>query len=510
MKKWQAIAIILFIAITFLLFRIILPWHEVFTSEGTQLNTVDAYWQVRLADIYDNLSGIDYFSSFPDGEAVSKQPFAGIIYNFAHLLGTDNATAGALLPPIFFAMTLLIVYEIARKLFQRKEIALISTAVLAIMPGELMHRTILGAADYHCFEIMFMAFIILVILEIIQSKSIKGVLPHAIILIILAPAYLATMRSSALAMLPILVLFSFALGTIAFYKKPLWWLLCLSFIVPSTILLGNWIIPLTSQITSQLDTVNEMQPLLFTNGKFDMSIIIMHFGLAFYIMLFGLGTVIQKFMRTKSPALLLLIVWTGIILIATLLMRRFSYYLGINIAIITGFFIWHLIALLKTSKANLRKALVVLIAIAILPLIYNSSTLAWNNTGTMSKDWRATTSWLETRAYPTSYTHGDKLSLGVLSDWSYGYWIIQASKTPAYGTPGNQREPNILLETDREKAEKWLAENQIGYIIITEDMFKKTTFKNKITENSLIWQLRHNTEAEFSTDTVKIYNLTSR
>ena len=66
---------------------------------------------------------------------------------------------GAYLPAILGALVPIPVYFIGKELFGSRA-GLISAALIAILPGQYLVRTLLGSTDHHAMEILFSTLII--------------------------------------------------------------------------------------------------------------------------------------------------------------------------------------------------------------------------------------------------------------------------------------------------------------------------------------------------------------
>jgi len=87
---------------------------------------------------------------------------------------------------------------------------------------------------------------------------------------------------------------------------------------------------------AQLTTI-EMQPLLFPGGNFSLAVAWGNFNISFFLSLISLGMLIYLIVRRGSAGKSLLVVWSLVILAATLGQRRFAYYLAVNVALLTGY-----------------------------------------------------------------------------------------------------------------------------------------------------------------------------
>lgn len=91
-------------------------------------------------------------------------------------------------------------------------------------------------------------------------------------------------------------------------------------------------------------TISEVQPLLSQTGGFTLAIAWHYFTTGFYVALASLGLLVYAAIRERSAEKTFLIVWSLIMLVATIGQRRFGYYYAVNIAILSGYLSWRVIA----------------------------------------------------------------------------------------------------------------------------------------------------------------------
>ncbi len=94
----------------------------------------------------------------------------------------------------------------------------------------------------------------------------------------------------------------------------------------------------------QLTTI-EMQPILFPRGEFSLSVVWGNFTTSLFLSLISLGILTYLAIKQNNPEKSLLIVWSLVILAATLGQRRFAYYLAVNAAVLTGYLSWQFLQL---------------------------------------------------------------------------------------------------------------------------------------------------------------------
>ena len=88
-------------------------------------------------------------------------------------------------------------------------------------------------------------------------------------------------------------------------------------------------------------TTIEMQPLLFPNNQFTMTLVWGNFTTGFYISIICLGVLIYEAIKHGDAGKNLLLVWSLVILVITLfLQRRFAYYFAVNVTLLTGYLTW--------------------------------------------------------------------------------------------------------------------------------------------------------------------------
>jgi dolichyl-diphosphooligosaccharide--protein glycosyltransferase len=89
-------------------------------------------------------------------------------------------------------------------------------------------------------------------------------------------------------------------------------------------------------------TTAEELPLLVTLGTVSPEVPLAYFSVAFYLTFIGIGMILYKWYKHNDMNIFLLLVWTVLLLIPTLAMRRFSYYFAVNVIILSTIVIWEL------------------------------------------------------------------------------------------------------------------------------------------------------------------------
>jgi asparagine N-glycosylation enzyme membrane subunit Stt3 len=85
---------------------------------------------------------------------------------------------------------------------------------------------------------------------------------------------------------------------------------------------------------------SEELPLLITLGSVSTEIPWVYFALPWYLTFIGIGMMVYYWLKRNDMNLFILLVWTLVILLPTLAMRRFSYYFAFNVIIVGAWAIW--------------------------------------------------------------------------------------------------------------------------------------------------------------------------
>jgi dolichyl-phosphooligosaccharide-protein glycotransferase len=165
-----------------LFLRTYFPYHNVFTGTWVRFQYEDAYYHVRLIE---NLSHhfphsiyFDPFTFYPHGQTVYFAPFFDILVGFfVWVIGLGHPsthvieTVEAYFPAILGALVTFPVYFIGKELFNRK-VGLIAAALVVILPGQFLLRSLLGFTDHHVAETFFSTVIMLfLILAVKRAKE---------------------------------------------------------------------------------------------------------------------------------------------------------------------------------------------------------------------------------------------------------------------------------------------------------------------------------------------------
>lgn len=87
-------------------------------------------------------------------------------------------------------------------------------------------------------------------------------------------------------------------------------------------------------------TILEARPILFPGGDFSLAVVWGNFTTGIFLSFISLGILIYFIIKRGEADKTLLIVWSLVMLAATLGQRRFAYYFVVNVALLTGYFSW--------------------------------------------------------------------------------------------------------------------------------------------------------------------------
>jgi oligosaccharyl transferase (archaeosortase A-associated) len=159
--------------------RIALPYDQIFVNDWVWFRETDAYYYMRnietLVHNFPHFNSFDPYMLYPGGGTGLARPFfawfvAGIIRLVS--LGTPTLhameTVAAYMPAILGTLTLIPVYFIGKELFNRWA-GVIAAAIVAILPGEFLHRSLLGFTDHHVAEVLFSTVTILFLIMAIKQ-----------------------------------------------------------------------------------------------------------------------------------------------------------------------------------------------------------------------------------------------------------------------------------------------------------------------------------------------------
>ena len=163
--------------------RVVLPYNQIFVGDSIRFNSNDAYYYLRQIDSlvhnFPYLISFDPYLNYPTGLPLGSMNFfvyllGGIIWLIS--LGSPSSpvvdTISAFFPAVLGALTVIPVYFIGKALFDRRA-GIVAAALITILPGEFMGRTILGYTDRDALEILLTTLMMLFLILAIRDAREK-------------------------------------------------------------------------------------------------------------------------------------------------------------------------------------------------------------------------------------------------------------------------------------------------------------------------------------------------
>ena len=163
-KAMFGIALLVIFGIALAL-RVSVPYENVFTGDWVIFGGKDPWYHMRLVENlvqhFPHRITFDPFTFYPLGEVVPFAPLFDLLLGFVIWvigLGSPSQhtidTVGAYFPAILGALVTIPVYFVGREFFNRN-VGLLAAALIAVLPGQFLYRSLLGFTDHHVAEVLF-------------------------------------------------------------------------------------------------------------------------------------------------------------------------------------------------------------------------------------------------------------------------------------------------------------------------------------------------------------------
>jgi dolichyl-diphosphooligosaccharide--protein glycosyltransferase len=157
-RDWGYVCVIVIAAFAV---RVYAPWDTVFAGDRIDFLETDAWYHVRLIENqvrnWPWRITLDPYAA-PGGQFVPIAPFFDTLTaTLAVVLHGRDADASQIeriavfVPPLLGALTIVFVWALGRAVFDRRA-GLLGAALLAVLPGHFLDRTLLGFYDHHALE----------------------------------------------------------------------------------------------------------------------------------------------------------------------------------------------------------------------------------------------------------------------------------------------------------------------------------------------------------------------
>jgi len=524
-KNWLFLALIITGAI---ILRVIPQWNNVFVDGQVWFRGVDAWWHMRLADNmaynFPYPQYWDWYALYPTGVKVGFNPLMSWIISSVGVAGFNYEVFGALLSPIAGGLTLIPVFLIGKELFS-KRVGFLACILVAVLPTEFLHRSLLGFADHHALETLLMTTTILfLILMVKRHRMVYAILSgvtlglyllnwaggHFLIAIVLV-WFIVQILYFRLKDLPennfcrdmlIVFLISFFVylpymrfinAPLAHYATffmaiimPIWmWnrgnkqATLMSLFVPMTIaFIVLYLTDYHRMIIHQLRAVFHGGATTIAEASpSDMATMLNTSGITFFLFVSG----IICYFREKNKSWLF-ILWAIILMAATFGQRRWGYYFVVPMSLLASYFTFHIVNLKWIKVSNRTFATIIIVAFTLMSSIRGTMIVS-NLPNNLTSDWYNTLTWVrENTPEPHWEYQGDYYSLkiydrphyGILSWWDYGHWITRIAQRPPLSSPAFQDQvegPRFFCsKTEEEAMQEIRSVHDVRYIIMSADM----------------------------------------
>lgn len=290
------------------------------------------------------------------------------------------------------------------------------------------------------------------------------------------------------------------------------------YIVSPVLLQSIWSTLMNIFLWNDTTTVMEMQSLLMQQGQFTWLIATGNYLLSFFVALLAIIILIYQMIKKGKTEVTLLLIWSVVILLSTLAMRRFSYYYAVNVALLTGYCCWLVLDYLikkresystvamhgstknirrieskKKSDVRVNTFLIGLSLVVIVLFIYYpnfgplpdgkrpSIEVATSAQFAPSNVWCETEEWLRANTpdplgnnkigYQTGFEYpADAYS--VLLWWDYGYLTAREGKRIPTSNPGtgNRLEASYFVAQNEKSADRLIENLGVRYVIADNEI----------------------------------------
>ena len=261
-------------------------------------------------------------------------------------------------------------------------------------------------------------------------------------------------------------------------------------------------------------TILEMEPLLFPGGSFSWAVAWANFTTSFFLCFISLGILIYLIIKRGETDKTLFIIWSLVMLAATLAMRRFAYYFVVNVALLAGYLSWLILRLTgfkklavapvdmleetkrkskpkrregscSGSRANMALGVIAVFFLVLFPNIGRAINTASQPAFAPSDAWYESLSWLNENTSepfgnsdfyynlyeppPPGKTYDyPQTAYGVTAWWDYGYWITRIGHRIPTSNPGTNHigEAFIFTAQDEASANNILDQWGTRYVIV--------------------------------------------
>ena len=164
-----------------LFLRTYFPYDNVFTGDWVRFKWYDSWYHIRLVENlvqhFPSRIQFDPYTAYPYGQDVFFAPFPDYLLGFfIWFFGAGSPsqelieTLGAYFPAVLGAFVTIPVFFIGKELFNKK-VGLLAAALVMILPGQFLMKSLLGFTDHHVAETLFSSLTILFLILALKSSK---------------------------------------------------------------------------------------------------------------------------------------------------------------------------------------------------------------------------------------------------------------------------------------------------------------------------------------------------
>lgn len=393
-----------FAVLACLTIRIALPWGSIFHSGHVNFCGPDSYYHMTI------MKGM--LPTF--AHAFWQHPYDALIVGFVWLLSAGKPTVSLLehfavfVPPVLAVLTLLMVYLIARSLFSAR-VGLIASFALALLPGEFLGRTWLGAVDHHAFEVLLNTGIIMCLVLATRVKSIINTVFLLEIAAVIFVIYKQTWIGYPLMLLP------FALFAAVCIRDKL-------YVTLPAFILGVYIVAALTQNGPSFQSPLTLVTTAEAQHGWSAYLVMTHVLLS--------AVFVPPAVRYGKEYKFALAGWVAYLIGLTLWQERFDYYLAVPLAILLALCIEKAYSSLRESPGFMAALSLVTLTVIVIMMVALPF-LSKQEYHTPSDGWYRALIWVKQNTAEDAE---------VIAWWDYGYWFDYIAERRAYCTPSQEPE----------------------------------------------------------------------
>jgi dolichyl-diphosphooligosaccharide--protein glycosyltransferase len=168
-----------------LFLRTYFPYDNVFAGDWVRFKWYDSWYHMRLvenlAHHFPSRIQFDPYTFYPHGQDVFFAPFPDLLLGFfIWIFGAGSPsqqlieTLGVYFPAVLGALVAIPVFFLGKELFNKK-VGLLAAALVIILPGQFLLRSLLGYTDHHVIETLLSSLSVLFLILALKNAKQTGI-----------------------------------------------------------------------------------------------------------------------------------------------------------------------------------------------------------------------------------------------------------------------------------------------------------------------------------------------